>query len=52
MTFIFMSMLASVSQARITEVRRLSDMPFTTLASVFALSANDQSADHQIKGTG
>ena len=43
-TFIFISMLASVSQARITEVSRLSDMPLTTLASVFALSAIGQSA--------
>jgi hypothetical protein len=30
MIFFFMSILASVSQARMTEVRRLSDMPLTT----------------------
>jgi hypothetical protein len=30
MSFGFMSMVASVSQARMTEVRRLSDMPLTT----------------------
>jgi hypothetical protein len=33
MIFFFMSMLESVSQARMTDVRRLSDMPLTTCVS-------------------